>query len=1121
METLILVLILLGIAMLVGHKTSSLRRQSGTDQSDREAEQAGGDERGVLTRDLSELETAERQLVRLQDAGLLPADIVQRVRAAIEQRRRQLRETPSDEVAARPAPAAMSSPPPAPAPKPPPPPPVWKRLETLLAACATEQAVRRLSERDQQRALSWHGLCGSNELAMLSHPAQLALARLLSQSNQAERALAVYRRLLAGGVMDPGTAGIAMEAGRLAASEGRNTDAVELLRRALRGDPIPDVRREAEALLYTLEGPAPAPAPPAPPPAPAPAVRVGPPAESPASSEIPTVAPPARVPAQPASSPVARPRPAVPAPVAPSVARPARPRFTPPRVQRPQRSFRELLAMLMEEPYIFWGEFAAGLLIVGFATGLAINVRNTLGEHVPYFPFVVLAGITASAFGLGRLSLGRWGLEATGHGLLVIGLLLVPLNFLVLTALFPSRWGVPVDAAAAAVAIGVLGWLSARAVGRLVAERWPAVTLALVGGSAGQLPAPWLLDADASVWWYSVVGALPLACYLAGAARFLPSSLLGGPSREPLGPARVRTILGFLAASAFALVVGLGSIVARGNIARAMEGVAPLVALAALPLLLGGLVVHRGLADSRDLAAWRTIGTATMLSAIGMMVIALGLAWPAPASVVATAAVNFTVLTLVAVRGGLPLAHAAALPCGALASLMAWHWVRGHLAVPPEALGGAVLGALVSAESGTVLFGLFLVMSLVAERGFGDRHSDDRRWYDGAALAAALASLLLVTVRGASGPGHAALVYAGTGARVLDLARSWRRRDAGLAGLVLLGASTLWALRWGTGALTSWWGTAVAVEALLMGWAAVELSRPSDGERGVSTWRRALAEVYASPLRWCAFGLSAVAAALAVAAGSAASDGGWSLAHVVTGAALVGLYIRLALATVDLLVARVAGALAIGTVVAAAGWIAGLVGVPVQASVALGVAVAGLILLGGARLAGVEGTSRGSAAAPVMPIMPTIGETAEAASLLALLLTVSAPTLGISWLHPATGLALTATAFLLARTRGSLLTGAGSALGLGTIVHVLALQLGDRVVPQSWCAALLTHATLSVAAVLAVRRTRGPEHEDELAAPLRAGAVVTSALAALLAFGGTWSATVYLLWLAAVWLALA
>src|SRR5262249_42722564 len=161
-------------------------------------------------------------------------------------------------------------------------------------------------------------------------------------------------------VMDPGTAGIAMEAGRLAASEGRNTDAVELLRRALSGHPIPDVRRDVEALLYTLEAPAPAPAPPAPPPAPAPAVRAG---------------PPAHAPAPPAPSPAARPRPPVPAPVAPSAARPARSRFTPPRVQRPQRSFRELLAMLMEEPYIFWGEFAAGLLIVGFATGLAINVR--------------------------------------------------------------------------------------------------------------------------------------------------------------------------------------------------------------------------------------------------------------------------------------------------------------------------------------------------------------------------------------------------------------------------------------------------------------------------------------------------------------------------------------------------------------------------------------------------------------------------------------------------------------------------------------------------------------------------------------------------------------------------
>jgi hypothetical protein len=182
------------------------------------------------------------------------------------------------------------------------------------------------------------------------------------------------------------------------------------------------------------------------------------------------------------------------------------------------------------------------------------------------------------------------------------------------------------------------------------------------------------------------------------------------------------------------------------------------------------------------------------------------------------------------------------------------------------------------------------------------------------------------------------------------------------------------------------------------------------------------------------------------------------------------------------------------------------------------VAVTGLILLGRLALLGDEpaGGSRLSAS-----IRPVLRETAEAASLLALVLTVSAPTLGISWLHPAAGLILTATAFLLAPTRGPLLAGASSTLGLGTIVHVLAFQLGDAVVPQAWCAALLTHATLSIAAVWAIRRTHGPEYEEVLARPLRDGAVVTSGIAALLALGGTWSATIYLLWLAAVWLGLA
>src|SRR5262249_50103914 len=159
-----------------------------------------------------------------------------------------------------------------------------------------------------------------NELAMLSQPAQLALARLLGQSNQADKALAVYRRLLAGGVMDPGTADIAMEASRLAASQGRTSDAIELVRRALTGHPIPDVRREAEALLHSPERPAPVSAPPVPAGKPSPAVEEEPSVsgvppellpdlhqlwaagrhhDASPSSEIPTVVPPAHVPAPP------------------------------------------------------------------------------------------------------------------------------------------------------------------------------------------------------------------------------------------------------------------------------------------------------------------------------------------------------------------------------------------------------------------------------------------------------------------------------------------------------------------------------------------------------------------------------------------------------------------------------------------------------------------------------------------------------------------------------------------------------------------------------------------------------------------------------------------------------
>ena len=113
----------------------------------------------------------------------------------------------------------------------------------------------------------------------------------------------------------------------------------------------------------------------------------------------------------------------------------------------PRRSFAEMLAGFMEERNILWGELVGGMLIVGCSIALVISLWRTL-EQIPYFPFLVIAALTACLFGAGFYTLSHWKLESTSRGLLVIGTLLVPLNFLVLAGL-PARGSEPA---------GIAGW---------------------------------------------------------------------------------------------------------------------------------------------------------------------------------------------------------------------------------------------------------------------------------------------------------------------------------------------------------------------------------------------------------------------------------------------------------------------------------------------------------------------------------------------------------------------------------------------------------------------------------------------------------------------------------------
>ena len=102
----------------------------------------------------------------------------------------------------------------------------------------------------------------------------------------------------------------------------------------------------------------------------------------------------------------------------------------PPTPPVPQRSLAEMMAGFMEKRNIRWGELASGLLIVGSAVGLVISLRDELRDRIPYFSALVFMLITAAIHGAGTYTLKRWKLRNTSRGVLLIGMLLIPLNFL-------------------------------------------------------------------------------------------------------------------------------------------------------------------------------------------------------------------------------------------------------------------------------------------------------------------------------------------------------------------------------------------------------------------------------------------------------------------------------------------------------------------------------------------------------------------------------------------------------------------------------------------------------------------------------------------------------------------
>jgi hypothetical protein len=1065
----------------------------------------------ILAHELADLAASQRQLKRLFTTGAITGEVFQLLSEAVKRRHDELLGKPT----ATPRPAVAAATPPVveeepiltvlPADSVSFELPAVQLLANLLASC---RSVSDLARVDRDRALGWYRASSEGDLAALPLGVQRSLARLLKLSSLVPEALRAFNRGLQAHPADALVADMALEAGRFAIQAEERAAAVDFLTRSRDSVASAEIRAEAEKLLQRLQ----------------------PSAETQASDAIAHEA----TPVQPAMWVTPEIAPSTSAPAADNVppailsaastAPPSEPILEAipmaeaPR--RPRRSMLELLSAFMEQSNILWGELIGGLLIVVFSIALVISLWPKLEEN-PAYQFMIFVSVTTMLFGAGLYAFHHWKLESTSRGLLVIATLLVPLNFLAIAAQMKGVSG-PLELTLELVSLGVFAALLHFTGRVLVPDGRFWFPIAVLGTSASQLLMPKVVGEGgaSSAMPLLLLGVLPIGCHLLGCFGATRRAVRAGT----MNTSRAAELFVLLGTSTFAIGAALGLLVSwnvfqGGDVWLTLARLAIGMTLAALPLLTGGVLVHRliidetteGEAASSPVGGLRTGATATALVGMFAMLLSVVLAWPISSAVLLVCALNFGVLTYLAWRQEMPFAHAAALPCLAVGYLTAFNLL----------IGGEIAGALLTAENGVALAGLVLVLAAVSEVLFRKQKPVHAQFYGIGAGVLAIASLLLVTLpdRGIEAPGRAMVLYALYGLGTLIVNARWRRPMLTSVGLAVLAAASLWGL---------WWQDLDREVQRVPLWSAV-LAAEAFGLVVLSVFTRRVnstlwQETYREPAMRTAEGMAPLALLAAFWSGIAAFS--WFGEYVVTGGCLSAVFLMLAGLERRPALARVGGVVLIGTAIATCGWIADLresTLLQKLSLVAFGLATTAAAMAVAATAA-MRRSETDTEAAWYAPFA-ALRDTACVAVVLAALLAPGTLSLGQSPLTTGTGLLLAGTVFLLAWGYDVVaLSWIASFLLLGTVTYEFARRFA---LPTPWpTLALLTHATLGIAAATTLRFLRWVDGETKLARlferPLSHTAFVTSAISLGVVFHVEWATlqtcSLCLLWLAGLWL---
>ncbi|NLE57872.1 MAG: hypothetical protein GX616_05890, partial [Planctomycetes bacterium] len=448
----------------------------------------------------------------------------------------------------------------------------------------------------------------------------------------------------------------------------------------------------------------------------------------------------------------------------------------------PRRPFGEVVAAFMAEKNIRWGELVGGLLILCCSTALVISLWAQI-EAIPILKFVIFTAVTAVLFGVGLFVQHRWKLPTTGHAVLIISSLLVPLNLLAFAAFSPrgptiNSWALIVELPA----VALFAWLTLLA-GRVVMSDAPRLFASgIVALSACSLVIRFLSPLSASG--LVAVGLLPIGCYVIVMGISLRRQSRVACIEDP----DAKKLILQLGVQTFACLVPLGLLLGEsGHPAGALHLLSPLICALAAPALLAGLLLVGRLAPAVP-AQTRLTATSIALVAAAVMLIGVGLAWPTPSRLLPAMLLNALAAAAVCWSIRHPAMHAAVATWLTLAWTLGIHLICGAVTWS-EVEPGAMLAALFSARTGQALVGPVAACAVAAALLHRRQRRELAIGYDLSALVFSLLSIGVVTWFGFGVPGdaqHVIWVYLVYGAAAMVGAGRLKSTRVAWVGCILI-----------------------------------------------------------------------------------------------------------------------------------------------------------------------------------------------------------------------------------------------------------------------------------------------------------------------------------------------